>query len=380
MIGLMRILAASGRSACAKPAGRAQAEERSVIATAGAIPAMSAGFLQDRTGAVAQRAAWLIRPLLGLALAALLPTAPVFAQSDYPSRPIRIVVPYPAGGATDSVARTVGERLSKALGQPVVVDNRSGAAGAIGSQEVSRARPDGYTLLMTITDTLINNTVLYKSLSYDPRKDFIGITQVVRSPALISTHAASGIGHIDDMKDKSGASRLSYASWGVGGLGHLALESLNRGLNAGMVHVPHRGEGPVVTDLLSASIDIGISSVASAMQHVPTKKVLPLAVLGEQRSTSLPQVPTMRELGYKDPIYNSNVWIALLAPARTPDPIRDRLTREVREIVASEEVTRRFVEQGFEVMNTSPEAFASNYSAEFDLVTRRIHELGIEPQ
>lgn len=317
-----------------------------------------------------------------LACAAVALALPVLSQDAYPSRPMRIVVPYAAGGATDFIARTVGDRLSKALGQPVVVDNKAGAAGAIGAGEVARSKPDGYTLLMTITDSQINNTALYKALAYDPRKDFVGISQVVRSPALISTHPGTGIKSIADLQARAaqGKAKLSYGSWGIGGLGHLAGESLNRSLKAGMVHVPQRGEGPVVTDLLSGTIDVGLSSVASAMQHVPSGKVVPLAVLGQHRSTTLPNVPTMAELGFKDPLFDSNVWIALLAPAKTPPAVVDRVAKEVNAIVRTPEVSEQFLSRGFEILNTTPAQFATSFATEFNVITERIRELGIEAQ
>jgi tripartite-type tricarboxylate transporter receptor subunit TctC len=324
-----------------------------------------------------------MKKIILAACATLCASVPAIAQeAAYPSRPVRIVVPYPAGGATDFIARTVGERLSKALAQPVVIDNKAGAAGAIGAGEVARAEPDGHVLLMTITDSQINNVALYRKLAYDPQKDFVGITQIVRSPALISTHPGTGMRSMADLKTKAGQAnaKLSYASWGIGGLGHLAGESVNRALKAGMVHVPQRGEAPVVSDLLAGTVDIGLSSVASALQHVPSGKLIPLAILGRQRSTSLPQVPTMQELGFSDPLYESSVWIGLLAPARTPQPVINRLAKEVRMIVGTPEVTQVFVGRGFEIMNTTPDQFSTSYKTEFNVLTKRIKEFEIEAQ
>jgi tripartite-type tricarboxylate transporter receptor subunit TctC len=312
---------------------------------------------------------------------ALLPVA-VLAQVPYPNKPLRIVVPYAAGGATDFVARTIGERLAKSLGQPVVVDNKPGAAGGLGAGEVARSKPDGYTVLLTITDSQINNAALFKTLPYDPQKDFAFVTQVVRSPALISVNAESPIKSMQDLKQQVAKEKgkLSYASWGIGGLGHLAGESLNRDLQAGMVHSPQRGEGPVITDLLSKTVDVGFSSVASAKQHLQAGKLTPLAVLGTERSTALPKVPTMRELGFKDPIFDTNVWIAVLLPSKTPAPIVKKLSEEIRAIVGSPEINALYVDRGFEVMNTTPDQFATSYKSEFDIVTKRIRDLGIEAQ
>jgi len=323
----------------------------------------------------------MFRTLMAAACLAALPLGAA-AQPAFPAKTVRLVVPYPAGGATDFVARLVGERLSRSLGQAVVVDNKPGAAGALGASDVARSPADGYTVLLTITDTQINNAALFKTLPYDPQKDFAFVTQIARSPALISANTDLPAKSIDDLRKLAARqpASLSYASWGIGGLGHLAGESLNRELKAGMVHVPQKGEGPVVTDLLSKTVSIGLSSVASAKQHVQAGKLTPLAVLGRDRSTALPQVPTLRELGFTDPLYDTNVWLGVLVPARTPPAVVQRLASEIRAIVGAPDVTQLLVERGFEVMNTTPEQFAGSYKTEYEVITQRIRAFGIEAQ
>ena len=315
-----------------------------------------------------------------LATAVAMP-ATAQAQAAYPSKPIRFVVPYPAGGATDYVARLIGERLSKSLGQTVVIDNKSGAAGAIGVAEVAKAAPDGYTVLITINDPLVNNTALFKTLPYDPRKDLAFVAQILRSPAVISASTALGAKNFDEFRKMALPERkLSYASWGIGGLGHLAGESLNRELKAQMVHVPQRGEGPVVQDLLAGTVSVGLSSVATAMPHVAAGKVMPLAMMGKERSSALPNVPTLRELGFGDPLYETSVWMAALVPSQTPAAVVQKLSGEIRAIADSAEVRKLLTERGFEMMVTTPEQAQENYKAEFDLITGRIRALGIEQQ
>ncbi|MGV3570664.1 MAG: Bug family tripartite tricarboxylate transporter substrate binding protein [Ramlibacter sp.] len=303
------------------------------------------------------------------------------AQAAYPSKPIRFVVPYPAGGATDYVARLIGERLSKAVGQPVLVDNKSGAAGAIGVAEVAKAEPDGHTVLVTINDPLVNNTALFKTLPYDPQRDFAFVAQILRSPALLSASPALGVKSFEDFRKAAvPGGKLSYASWGIGGLGHLAGESLNREMKAQMVHVPQRGEGPVVQDLMAGNVSVGLSSVGTAMQQVAAGKVVPLAMMGRERSSALPNVPTLRELGFSDPLYDSSVWMAALVPAKTPPAVVRKLSAEIRAIANSPDVRKLLVDRGFEMLVTTPEQAQANYQAEFEIITRRIRELGIEQQ
>lgn len=316
-----------------------------------------------------------------LAMAGLAVACAAATAQSYPSKTLRIVVPYPAGGATDYVARLISDRLSKSLGQAVLVDNKSGAAGAIGVNEVAKAEADGHTLLFTINDPLVNNTALFKSLPYDPQRDLAFVGQILRSPALISAGNGLGVRKFEEFRLAAKPSaRLSYASWGVGGLGHLAGESLNRELKAQMVHVPQRGEGPVVNDLLGNNVSIGLSSVATARQHVAAGKITPLAIMGRERSSALPQVPTLRELGFKDPLYEASVWMALLVPSKTPTAVIQKLGAELRVIASAPDVSAQLVERGFEMMVTTPEQATANYKAEFDVITKRIRELGIEPQ
>ncbi len=316
-----------------------------------------------------------------VALATLLPLA-CFAQAPWPSKPVRLVASAAPGGASDFVARIVGERLSRSLGQPVLVENKAGANGALGAAEVARAAPDGYTVLVTLGDTLINNVAMYKTLPYDPFKDFAYLTQAVRSPAVISANASLGIRNLDDLRKlaQQQPGKLSYGSWGPGGLGHLAGEALNRKLNAGMVHVPQRGEAPVMADLLSNTVSLGLTSAGLAKPQVMGGKIVALAIMGRERSSALPNVPTMREQGFDDPLFEAAVYIAFLAPAKTPDAVVKRLASEIRIIVGQPDVQAALNERGLEVMNTTPEQFAASHRTEFDVITKRMKEFGIDPQ
>jgi tripartite-type tricarboxylate transporter receptor subunit TctC len=320
-----------------------------------------------------------------LALAAGAPLAAPFgasAQGAFPSRPLRFVVPYPAGGASDFVARLVGERLARSLGQPVVVDNRTGASGALGVGEVAKSAPDGHTLCLTLGDSLINNVALFKALPYDPRRDLALLTQAVYSPAIISANADLPVKTMADFKryaaERQG--QLSYGSWGIGGLGHIAGEALNQRLGARMVHVPQRGESLVMQDLLAKTISVGLTSAGLARQHVLAGKIKPLAIMGKERSKSLPDVPTLREQGFDDPIFDAAVWIAFVGPAHLPAPVAQRLVTEIRAILARPDVGAAIADRGLEVMGTTPEQFQANYRKEFEVIVRKIREIGIEPQ
>ncbi len=317
-----------------------------------------------------------------VALAA--PSLGGFAQAQtgaFPNRGLRVVVPYPAGGATDATARLIGEKLSKIFGQNVIIDNKTGAGGAIGCAEVAKAAADGYTLLYSLNDPLISNTVLIKNLPYDPQKDFRFVASILRSPALVSVPASLGVKNFDEFKAFVAASgrQVSYGTWGIGSLGHLAGETLAKEMKFGAVHVPQRGEAPVLQDLLTNTINCGWTSAGTARPHVLSGKIVPLAMMGPNRSSALPNVPTFRELGVTDGFFDRSVWMAFLAPARTPDAVVARLSTEIQAIANSAEVLGVIKERGLEPMITGPQQAQAMYAEEFPVITKRLRDLGIEP-
>ncbi len=307
--------------------------------------------------------------------------APAVAQPGFPTRSLRVVVPYPPGGATDATARLISEHLAKRLGQAVVVDNRSGASGAIGCAEVAKAPADGHTLLYTLNDPLINNTVLVKNLAYDPQRDFRFVASILRSPALLSVPSSLGVRNFSEFRSFATATgrQLSYGTWGLGSLGHLAAETLARQLKFNAVHIPQRGEAPVLQDLLSNTIHSGWTSAGTARQHVQSGRLVPLAMMGRERSTALPEVPTFRELGITDTFFDRSVWMAFLVPARTPNDVVARLSIDIQAIAQSQEVLAAIRERGLEPQIAGADAATAQYSEEFPVITQRLRALGIEP-
>jgi tripartite-type tricarboxylate transporter receptor subunit TctC len=320
---------------------------------------------------------------LGIAGSALatMPLRSFAQQGAYPNRGLRIVVPYAAGGATDATGRLIAERLAKSLGQSVVIDNKTGGAGSIGTAEVARAPADGYTLLYSLTDPLINNTVLIKGLPYDPARDFRFVASILRSPALISVPASLGVRSFAEFKAFAATAgrQVTYATWGMGSLGHMAGEALAKELRFNAVHVAQRGEAPVLQDLLSNTVTCGWTSAGTAKPHVQGGKIVPLAMMGRTRSSALPDVPTLRELGVTDSIHDRSVWMAFMVPKATPDAIVARLSTEIQTIANSPEVLSVIRERGLEPIVGGAEQAQAAYNEEFPAITRRLRDLNIEP-
>jgi tripartite-type tricarboxylate transporter receptor subunit TctC len=281
--------------------------------------------------------------LLAAALAACAQAA--LAQA-WPSHPITMVVPSAPGGSTDISARLIGDGLSRALGQPIVVDNKPGAAGNLGTEAVARAKPDGYTLLMQYSGYHVGNPALFPQIKWKPTKDFVPVALVMRAPHVIAVGPSVPAASLKDMLAvaKKNGKGLFYASSGNGSIQHIAGELLGQMGKVPMTHVPYKGAGPAVNDLIGGQVDVFITTPPSVIGHVNAGKLKALAYTGKQRHPSLPNVPTAAEAGL--PGYEVESWFAVFAPAGTPAPVITRLSTEIKAIVESEGYRKKMDEQG----------------------------------
>jgi tripartite-type tricarboxylate transporter receptor subunit TctC len=280
------------------------------------------------------------------------------ARADnYPDKPVKMVVPFPAGGSVDIVARLVGQELAKTLGQAVIVDNRSGAGGSIGTDAVAKAAPDGYTLLMGSASSLAANRALYRKLPYDPEKDFSAISLVALQPNVLLVHPSVPAKTVAELIAYAQANpgQLNYASAGAGTSQHLAAELFRSKTGVDIVHVPYRGGAPALIDLMAGQVQLMFETIPTAIQPVQAGQLRALAVTTVKRSSMLPDLPTIAEAGVAG--YVARGWIGLVAPAGTPAPIIEKLGRATQVIVKTPEITRRLTELGLEVAASSPAEF-----------------------
>ncbi len=308
----------------------------------------------------------------------LIPLA-AFAQGDYPNKPVRLVVPYPAGGLTDTLARQVADGLSKRLGQPVVVENKSGAGGIIGTDFVAKSAPDGYTLLMTIPGPITSNLALYKKLPYDPRTDLRPISDVAMARTVLAVNSAVPVKTVNELITyaKKEPGKLRMGSWGPGTQPHTIQAYMDKTYGVDILHVPYRGEGPMVTDLLAGQVNVTIGSVTTLRQHIAAGKLRPLAVAGTTRAKALPDVPTFGEAGYGDAAYKLVGPTTLLAPAKTPDAIVERLGREVSALVKTPEMQAKIDEMGAEPIGNTPAEAERAYKAYLPVVLKLTADTGV---
>ena len=286
------------------------------------------------------------------------------AAATWPTKPVTLIVPYPPGGGTDVIARIVQEPLTKQLGQPVLIENRGGAGGSIGTAVAAKAAPDGHTLLFTLSSHTINPAI-YRSLPFDTERDFSAISQVASLPQLFAVHPSTPYRRFKDLVSymKGHAGKIDYASVGVGSPSHMAGELLKLKLDVDMVHVPYRGGGPAVAAAMAGDVPLLIVSIPAAMSQVRAGRLRALAVSTAKRTPILPDVPTVAEAtGMKD--FEVDSWYAVFAPARTSPDIIQRTNKELAAVLARPEVKAKLLEQGAEATPSTPEALAARVHRE----------------
>ena len=303
----------------------------------------------------------------------------VNAAEVYPSKPIKLIVPYPAGGGTDSLARPLAQQLTNRLGQTVVVDNRGGAGGSIGMEYVARAPADGYTLLLALTPQLAVNGALYEKIPYDPIKSFTPISLIAEAPYLLLVNPSLPVNSLKEFLAlaKAEGGKLTYATSGSGSGGHMAAELLISMTGISMTHVPYKGGGPAISDVLAGHVKVLFAPAVSSMQHIQAGRLRAIAITGNKRLSSLPSVPTIAEAGV--PGYDSTVWYAVLAPPNTPRDIVNRIHSELLQILKDPAFNTMMAANGIEPLGTTPEALNNYISKEMIKWAKVVKSAGLKP-
>jgi tripartite-type tricarboxylate transporter receptor subunit TctC len=286
------------------------------------------------------------------------------ASAQWPTKSVTFIVPYPPGGGTDVIARILQDPLSKQLGHPIIIDNRGGAGGSIGTNIAARAAPDGYTFLFTLSSHSIN-PVIYKTLPFDTERDFRPVSMVASLPQLFAVNPSTPYKSFVELMVfvKENPGRIDFASVGIGSPSHMAGELLKMRLNAFMVHIPYRGGGPAVMATMAGDVPLLIVSIPAAMSQVRAGRLRPLAVSTRARTPILPDVPTVAEAtGLKG--FEVDSWYAVFAPAKTPDDVVQRMNREIAEVVRRPDIKAKLLEQGAVGVSSTPEALSATVKRE----------------
>jgi tripartite-type tricarboxylate transporter receptor subunit TctC len=302
---------------------------------------------------------------LASTLLVCLPLAAAAQASDFPNKAIRLVVPFPPGGATDAAARLVAVKMSEHWGQPVLVDNRAGAGGNVGSDLVAKSPADGYTLVMGVTGSHAINTSLYSRMPYDPVADFVAISQVAVVPNVLVVHPSVPAKNLAELVAlaKKEPGKLNYASLGNGTAAHLGMEMLKSEAGVDITHVPYKGSAPAVSDLLGGQVQMMVDGLPSALPHVKAGKLRAIALTSLRRSPSLPDLPTISETY---PGFYADAWSGLFAPKGTPQPVVDKLSAEVQRILKLPDVREKLAALGAEPVGSTQAEFAAHVKKEID--------------
>jgi tripartite-type tricarboxylate transporter receptor subunit TctC len=306
--------------------------------------------------------------------------SPAWAQQAYPTRPIRLIVPYPPGGPTDIIGRTINDRLGKRLGQQVVVDNRAGAATVIGADIAAHAPADGYTLLLATITTLAVNPALKPKLPYHPERDFAPVSMLATQPYLLVVHPGVPVKSVSQLiaYAKAQPGKLSFASAGIGAGAHLAAELFKHMAQIDVVHVPYKGSGPAMTDVMGGRCAYMFAGISAGYPHTVSGKLRALAVSTAKRSTAIPEIPTIAESGL--PGYHMNTWNSLVVPRGTPAAIIRRLNAEVVGILTEPEVKERLKQQGIDPEPGTPAQLAAHIKSEVARFDRLIKAVGLKTE
>lgn len=298
-------------------------------------------------------------------------------SQPYPTRPIRLLVPYPPGGGTDIIARIVGQKLTENVGQQIIVDNRGGAGGTIGTDIVAKSAPDGYTILMAPTSHAINPSI-YRRLPYDTLKDFTPVTLAASATIVLAVHPSIPVRSVKDLiaLAKSKPGQLNFGSAGNGTVFHLTAELFKRQAGVDMVHVPFKGGGPTIANLVGGQVSLAFETMLALSPHIKADRVRSLAVTSARRSSVMPELPTVAELGFRDIIAEN--WYGFYAPARTPKNIVARLNTEIVKILRTQEIKERFQGQGTEVVGSAPEELADYLQKEMRKWSKTAKESGAQ--
>jgi tripartite-type tricarboxylate transporter receptor subunit TctC len=320
----------------------------------------------------------IFRKQLAAVILAALSSVSVFAAEPYPVRPIRMIVGFAPGGGTDLTARPVAQKLSELLGQQVIVENRPGAAGNVATEQVAKSAPDGYTLLMGTIAALAINPSLYGNLRFDPETDLAPVIQVVDATNVLALHPSVPAGSVKELIALAREKSLLAGSSGIGATGHLAIELFNLMAGVKLVHVPYKGGGPAMGDLVGGQVNLIFATTASAIPHLKSGRIKGIAVTTAKRSALLPDVPTISESGLAG--FDANNWYGLVVPAKTPRAIIDQLNAEVTKVLAMPDVKTTLFNQGLDPAPGTPEQFGAYIRSERAKWAKVIKESGAKPE
>jgi tripartite-type tricarboxylate transporter receptor subunit TctC len=311
-------------------------------------------------------------------LAALALSTLVHAQT-WPAKPVRFIVPFPPGGSTDVAARTVAEKLSRALGQQVLVDNRGGGGGAIGTVEAARAAPDGYTLLF-VADPVITLHLVVKNVQFDMQRDFAAVTQVTTQPIAVAVHASLPVKSVQDLiaYAKANPGKLSFAHSGTGSGQHMSGELLKKMAGIDMVHIPYKGGGPAVQDLVAGQVPVGVLGSTPLIPHHKSGRIRIIAFTSKERFGPMPEIPTLHESGLAG--FDTTQWLGILAPKGTPAQVISRVHGETAKALALPDVKERLAQAALLAVGSTPEEFEALIRADLERWTAIARDLKLEPQ